>query len=497
MHDPVGEAVDGGLEEVVKPEPSGYRAASARSLAASSRVRDSVIAATASFEERRKAAYGEIDAGRWRDWAAAVRSHAATHLDRYLREAETSLIKNGAQVHWALDATEALAVLDGITESHAVRSVVKAKSMLSEELGLNEHLAQRGLDVRETDLGEYIIQLLGESPSHIVGPAIHKSLEECRLLFHERFGTATDARPDELAQKARVLLRDEFLGADLGISGGNFVAADTGTVALIENEGNIGLCTSLPRIHVAFVGIEKVVARFTDLAGLLQLTARAATGQPIGNYVSLIQGPRREDEPEGPAEFHVVFVDNGRADVLADPVAWEALRCVRCGACLNTCPVYRQTGGHAYGWVYSGPIGAILAPAMLGLEEAMPLPFASTLCGGCAEVCPVRIPIPEILRYWRRRAVDAGLDPLAERWAMRGFARMARRPTIFKRASAVLGRFLPSSRAAARTLRALPVLNGWVAEREIPRPCEGSKPRGGSTRAGRARSPDSEPPLRR
>jgi len=334
---------------------------------------------------------------------------------------------------------------------------------------VNRHLESLGVSVRETDLGEYIIQLLGEPPSHIVGPAIHKSLDDCRRLFHDVLGTPLDGDPDTLAAAARDALRAEFLDADLGISGGNFLAADTGTIALIENEGNIRLSTSLPRVYVAFVGIEKIVPRLEDVAGFVQLTARAATGQPIGNYVSLIQGPRTGDEVDGPEEMHVVLVDNGRTRLLGDDAAWEALRCVRCGACLNICPVYRQTGGHAYGWTYSGPIGAILSPGMLGLEEAMPLPFASSLCGACAEVCPVRIPIPDLLVHWRERAVEAGLTPLAEGVALKAFTLAAEHPSAFDAGGALL-RKTPWQSIGRR----LPVLGGWIGERAAPRPSEKS-----------------------
>jgi L-lactate dehydrogenase complex protein LldF len=446
-------------------KPGQYRKQAAATIRDEPHVRDSVTRATRTFDAHRVQAFSQIDSERWRDWARDVKTHLLTHLDQYLEQAEERLTANGATVHWAETAEDALEVLSGVVRDHGIKSAVKAKSMLSEELGVNTHLEELGVAVRETDLGEYIIQLLGEPPSHIVGPAIHKSLEDCRELFHERLGTPRNAEPDQLAAAARIALRREFLAADLGISGGNFLAADTGTIALIENEGNIRLSTSLPPVHVAFVGIEKLVPTLTDVSGFVQLTSRAATGQPVGNYVSLIQGPKRDDEPDGPEEVHVVLVDNGRTNLLADDAAWEALRCVRCGACLNICPVYRQTGGHAYGWTYSGPIGAIIAPGILGLEEAMPLPHASSLCGACADVCPVRIPIPELLVHWREKATEAGLAPKPETLGLKAYAALAQRPALFNTAGAIMRR-TPLKLGG----RALPVLNGWMQERAAPKP---------------------------
>ncbi len=424
-----------------------------------------MIAATGHSNVNRNRAYADIDADRWRDWGKAVKTHVLTHLDRYLEEAEASLTANGVHVHWAETAADALTAVRGIVREHDVKTVIKGKSMLTEELGVNEHLERLGVHVREGDLGEYIVQLLGEPPTHIVGPAIHKSLEDCRRLFHEWLGTPLDGDPDTLARAAREALRAEFLAADMGITGGNFLAADTGTVALIENEGNIRFSTSLPKVHVAFVGIEKLVPSLEDVAGFVQLTTRASTGQPIGNYVSLIQGPRRDDEVDGPEEVHVILVDNGRTRLLADEKAWEALRCVRCGACLNICPVYRQTGGHPYGWTYSGPIGAILAPGLLGLEEAMPLPFASSLCGACADVCPVRIPIPELLVHWRERAVEAEVAPSIEGLGLAAYALLSDHRSLFDVGGAML-RWLPWRFGG----RALPILGGWMQERSAPRP---------------------------
>jgi L-lactate dehydrogenase complex protein LldF len=443
--------------------PAGYARAAADTIRNTPHVRAAVTAATRTFDTHRRESWAEIDVDAWRTWCRDVKQHVVTHLDEYLEQAEANLLANGVRVHWAEDAREALAILGDIVDAGAIRRVVKAKSMLTEELGVNAYLEGLDVHVRETDLGEYIIQLLGEPPSHIVGPAIHRSVDDCRRLFHERFGTAMDATPEKLAATARQALREEFLAADLGISGGNFLVAETGTLALIENEGNIRLCTSAPSVHVAFVGIEKLLPRMSDLSGFLQITARSATGQPIGNYVSLITGPRGPDEIDGPEEVHVVLVDNGRTRLLVEDVAWEALRCVRCGACLNICPVYRQTGGHPYGFTYSGPIGAILAPALLGLDEAMPLPFASSLCGACADVCPVKIPIPDILLHWRQRAVEAGLAPMGERLGMRAYAAAAERPAAFAAAGAML-RFVPWALGG----RALPVLGGWSGERTPP-----------------------------
>jgi L-lactate dehydrogenase complex protein LldF len=445
--------------------PSDYATAAAASIRDQPEVRDAITSATRTFDAHRAYAYAQIEVDEWRRWMEGVKNHLLSNLGGYLVQAEERMVANGIQVHWADTREDALTALDHIVSRHGVDRVVKAKSMLTEELGVNAHLEARGIKVRETDLGEYIIQLLGEPPSHIVGPAIHKSVDDCRSLFHAELGTPEDATPDQLAAAARSALREDFLSADLGISGGNFLVAETGTIALIENEGNIRLSTSVPPVHVAFVGIEKLLPRFDDLSGFLQLTSRAATGQPIGNYVSLLQGPRTPNEVDGPTEVHVILVDCGRSRLLADDTAWEALRCVRCGACLNICPVYRQTGGHPYGWTYSGPIGAILAPGLLGLEEAMPLPYASTMCGACVDVCPVRIPFTDILLHWREQAVAAGLTSASEKLSMKAFATATEHPKLWGLAAAVLRR-IPLQRGG----RALPVLGDWTGQRDAPRP---------------------------
>ena len=442
-----------------------YVARARRIIEESPEVRTAVSGATAAFDAARKRAYAEVDSDRWRRWAEGVKSHVLTHLDEYLEQAEARLTEGGTTVHWASGADEARRIVTDLARTRGVRSVVKGKSMLSEELDLNPALEEAGVEVFETDLGEYILQLLDEPPSHILGPAIHRSLEDVQRLFADRLGTPPDETPNGLAAAAREELRRRFLAADMGITGGNFLVAETGTLALIENEGNIRLTTSLPRIHVALVGIEKLLPKFDDLAGFLQLTARAGTGQPVGCFVSLINGPARGPDDDGPEEVHVVFVDNGRTTVLADEHAWEALRCVRCGACLNTCPVYKQTGGHAYGWVYSGPIGSVLDPGLLGLEETVPLPFASSLCGACFEACPVRIPIPELLLHWRREAQKRGLTPASERIALGTFARAATRPGLY----AWMGK-VGTRAAVSPALKRLPVLSGWTDQREPPAP---------------------------
>ncbi|MDM7325208.1 MAG: LutB/LldF family L-lactate oxidation iron-sulfur protein [Thermus sp.] len=434
-----------------------YPKEAARLLKEKPGVREAVTGATLHFEKNRKRAYGEMDAEALRERAKRVKDHLLTHLDHYLEMAEKRLRENGVQVHWAEGPEDAHRILREVVARHGVRRAVKAKSMLTEELAVNPLLESLGVEVWETDLGEYLIQLLGEPPSHIVGPAIHLSLSEIQRLFHERFGTPLDAPPEALAAVARKTLREAFLRADLGISGANFLVAETGTLALMENEGNIRLSTSLPQVHVAFVGIEKLLPRLSDLALFLPLTARAATGQRLSTYVSLIQGPAKEGE-EGPKEVHVVLVDHGRTALLHDLEAWEVLRCLRCGACLNACPVYRQTGGHPYGYVYSGPIGAVLDPGLLGLEEAYPLPYASTLCGACYEACPVKIPIPKLLLTWRHRAVERGLVPTWEKGAMRAFQLVMESPTLYRLFSKAL-RGLPVPQ------HLLPLLRAWTEGR--------------------------------
>ncbi len=341
-----------------------------------------------------------------RQQASDLRLHTLLNLDTYLEQLAGQVTAAGGQVHWAMDAAEARSIVLEIARQHAVKLAVKVKSMATEEIGLNHALQEAGVEVFETDLGEFIIQLAGTGPSHIIVPAVHLKKEQIADLFHEKLGVDAPPDPTRLTEIARATLREKFLHADMGISGANFLVAETGTLVTVTNEGNGRMCTTLPDLHVAVVGIDKVVPDWETLAVLLRMLARSATGQKISTYTSFITGPRREDGEGGAKEFHLVLLDNGRSRILKDPVGRETLKCIRCGCCLNICPVYQNVGGFAYGWFISGPIGAIFSPQILGGQAARQLPFASTLCGACADVCPVKVPIPQILLHLRKRVAD-------------------------------------------------------------------------------------------
>ncbi|MER3455769.1 MAG: iron-sulfur cluster-binding protein [candidate division GAL15 bacterium] len=398
-----------------------------------------------------------------RERAKHIKQHTLAHLDRYLEQLEHQVRARGGHVHWARDAEEAAACVVRICQQGQAKRVAKSKSMVTEEVELNRALEEAGMEVVETDLGEFVVQISGDRPSHLIAPIIHKRREEVAELFSRHLGTPPDAPVPVLTAAARAHLRQTFLRADVGITGANFLVAETGTVVLVENEGNARMVTSLPRIYVAVAGIEKVIPRLSDLAVFLPLLVRSATGQRLSAYVSLLSGPRGPAEQDGPDGFHLVLVDNGRTGVLADPQLREALECVRCSACLNVCPVYERAGGHAYGSVYSGPIGAVVTPALTGGGGLLDLPFASTLCGACREVCPLRIDIPRMLVALRMRAQQA---PQA-RWE-RGVAGLAAwvlcHPTAYRWASLV-------ARGLQPVVRFLPIrpLRAWARGRELPR----------------------------
>src|SRR5436190_17273274 len=385
--------------------------ANARAALNDVQLRGALRYATTLFGKRRLEAARSLD--NWeelRSRARAIKDETLLHLDRYLEEFSANAEKFGAQVHWARDAAEANAIVCKLARERGARLAVKSKSMATEEIHLNAALEREGIAAVETDLGEYIIQLAGETPSHIIAPAIHKTKGQVAELFAKELKREVAADPEVLTRLARGELRDKFLRADLGITGANFAVADTGSVVLVTNEGNGRMVTSLPRVHVAVMGIEEVGPSMTDLMVFLQILAKSATGQKLSVYTTLVQGPRRPGELEGPDEFHLVLLDNGRINQLAGPLR-EALYCLRCGACLNVCPVYRQTGGHAYGHTYPGPIGILLTAMLNGPGAVKDLAHASSLCGACAEACPVRIDIPRMLIELRREVDEKRIAP--------------------------------------------------------------------------------------
>lgn len=370
-----------------------------------------LIFTTDLFRERRTSAIENVDD--WEDLrsrAREIKKETISNLDKYLEMLEENVVKTGGKVHWANNANEASKIILDIASRGKVQAVVKSKSMTTEEIELNHVFEHAGIEAIETDLGEYIIQLAGETPSHIIVPAIHKTKDEISKLFSEKLDIPYYSEPEQITKVAREKLRKKFLSADMGISGVNFAVAETGTIVIVENEGNARMTTTLPRIHVALMGIEKVIPRFEDLGLFLSILARSATGQKMSSYVSFITGPKRKDDKDGPEEFHLVLLDNGRSGILGSQETRESLYCIRCGACLNICPVYRKVGGHSYGWVYSGPIGAIINPQLLGIDKAPDLPFASSLCGACKDVCPVKINFPHVLLELRKRVIDDNIN---------------------------------------------------------------------------------------
>jgi L-lactate dehydrogenase complex protein LldF len=408
------------------------------------------------------------DSDKLRDHAKRVKEHTLAHLDRYLEQLEASVQCLGGYVHWAADAAEARRVIIDIAQKVGCRRVVKSKSMTTEEVHLNPALEAAGIGVTETDFGEYVIQLAGERPSHLVAPAVHHTRESIARLLSEKLGEKLPDDARTLALTGRRVLRERFRQADMGITGANFAVAETGTIALVTNEGNGRLTTTCPRIHVALVGMEKVIPRLEDLPVFLKLLGRAAMGQTLSVYTTLITGPRRPGETDGPEAFHLVLLDNGRSRVLATPFR-ESLQCIRCGACLNACPVYRRIGGHAYGGVYSGPIGSILTPLYDSVADNPHLPHASSLCGACQAACPVRINIPHML-IGLRELQHAHKSGRGERLAYWLWKEVLRRPWLYRLA---LRAARPVLRALARDgwLTRLPGPGaGWTEARDFPAP---------------------------
>jgi L-lactate dehydrogenase complex protein LldF len=405
-----------------------------------------------------------------REWARAIRQRALDDLDVWLTIFEENARARGATVLYAQTPAEINALVLEIARRHDVHKIIKSKSMVSEESALDHAIEAAGLTVVETDLGEYILQINNyEPPSHIIGPALHKSREEVADLFHRRHGTPRKDAIEELCLEARQVLRTHYLTADMGISGGNFFVAETGSVVVVTNEGNATLTTTLPRVHVAISGIEKIVPTLEDVATLMRLLPRSATGQSISNYVDILTGVKGPGEFHGAEHMYFIVVDSGRSAVLGSDVK-DALRCIRCGACMNHCPVYQNIGGHAYGWVYPGPIGAILTPMYVGLENALDLPHASTMCNQCGVVCPVKIPLPDLQRKLRDKEFERHLRPWHERAALKTWAWFARHPVLYGFASQIGIRLLRVLADRNGMIRKLPFGSGWTDERDMPAP---------------------------
>lgn len=408
-----------------------------------------------------------------RDIGRDIKNHTLAHLDFYLETFAANVERAGGKVHWCSTAEEAREAVLKICRDANAKTVTKGKSMISEELGINDHLETHGIQPVETDLGEYIIQLRRETPSHIIAPAFHLNREDWEADFRRAH---TDLDPDrvfherrDILTEARSRLRQKFLAADVGITGANFLVAETGSSVIVTNEGNGDLTQTLPRVHIALASIEKVVPTLEDCVSLLRLLARSATGQDFSVYTTFSTGGRREADLDGPQEYHVVLVDNGRSNMIGTEFQ-EMLRCIRCAACMNHCPVYGAVGGHSYGWVYPGPMGSVLTPSLIGVDQAGHLPNASTFCGKCESVCPVKIPLPKMMRHWREREFERHLSPQAMRSNLGLWAWFAKRPEAYRLATGLGVKALKLWARGKGAFASLPFAGGWTAGRDLPVP---------------------------
>jgi L-lactate dehydrogenase complex protein LldF len=408
-----------------------------------------------------------------RENARAIKNHTLAHLDLYLEAYEEKVTESGGVVHYTESGADALAIILDICRKAGARTVTKGKSMIGEEISLNEHLEANGIEPIETDLGEYIIQIRHEPPSHIIAPAVHLTKEQVEADFrrvHTHLPTDRDlSEPEALLAEARGVLRQRFLAADVGITGANFLVAETGTSVIVTNEGNGDLTQILPRIHIVLATLEKITPTLNDVSQILRVLARSATGQDMAVYTTFSTGPRRPGDPDGPDEYHVVLLDNGRSAMLGTEFQ-DMLRCIRCGACINHCPVYQEIGGHAYGWVYPGPMGAVLTPTLIGVDKAGHLPNASTFCGRCESVCPMKIPLPDMMRHWREREFERHLSPATWRWGLGVWAWFARRPRLYQFGTKLAMRVLGNLGAGRGRFRRLPLAGGWTKHRDLPAP---------------------------
>ena len=426
------------------------------------------------FMARRSAAVANLpEFEQLRDIGREIKNHALAHLDFYLERFAENVERNGGTVHWARDAEEARVIILDICRGVGARTVTKGKSMISEEIGVNAYLSANGVTPIETDLGEYIIQLRDETPSHIIAPAFHLNREDWEAQFRL---SHTDLPADrvfgerrDILTEARSRLRSKFLAADVGITGANFLIAETGSSVIVTNEGNGDLTQTLPRVHVALASIEKVVPTLEDATSLLRLLARSATGQDFSVYTTFSTGSRRVGDLDGPEQYHVVLIDNGRSSMLGTEFQ-EMLRCIRCAACMNHCPVYGAVGGHAYGWVYPGPMGSVLTPSLIGVDQAGHLPNASTFCGKCESVCPVKIPLPKMMRHWREREFERHLQPGAIRSNLALWAWFARRPGLYRLATRLGAVALGMMGRKRGRFAKMPFAGGWTGGRDLPAP---------------------------
>ena len=427
-----------------------------------------------SFIARRAAAVTALpEFEQLRDAARDIKNHTLAYIDFYLEEYERNLLAAGGRLHWCSTAEEARDAVLAICRDTDARTVTKGKSMVGEELAINDHLERNGITPIETDLGEYIIQLRHELPSHIIAPAFHLNLEDWEATFRKAH---TDLPHDrafrerrDILTEARAKLRERFLTADVGITGANFLIAETGSSVIVTNEGNGDLTQTLPRVHIVLASIEKIVPTIEDCTSLLRVLARSATGQDFSVYTTFSTGARRPGDLDGPDEYHVVLVDNGRSAMLGTEFQ-DMLRCIRCAACMNHCPVYGAVGGHAYGWVYPGPMGAVLTPSLIGVDQAGHLPNASTFCGKCESVCPVRIPLPKLMRHWREREFERHLSPGATRYGLAVWRFFARRPWLYRLTTRTAAVTLGAFGRRRGSFRKLPLASSWTAGRDMPAP---------------------------
>ncbi|WP_028796128.1 LutB/LldF family L-lactate oxidation iron-sulfur protein [Thalassobaculum salexigens] len=424
-------------------------------------------------ENRARTVAGLPEFERLRDAGRDIKNHVLANLDFYLERFEENVTANGGHVHWCRTPAEAREKILEICKRREAKTVTKGKSMVAEEIGLNDYLEENGVEPIETDLGEYIIQLRHEPPSHIIAPAIHVTREQIAEDFRrEHKDLDPDRRleePRDFTDEARAKLRDRYFAADVGITGANFLIAETGSTVIVTNEGNGDMTQLLGKAHVVIASLEKIVPTLEDASTILRLLARSATGQEMSVYTSFSTGPKRSEDRDGPEEFHVVLLDNGRSAMLGTEFQ-DMLRCIRCAACMNHCPVYAAVGGHAYGWVYPGPMGSVLTPSLIGVEEAGHLPNASTFCGRCESVCPMRIPLPKMMRHYRQREFEKGLSPQKARVGLSVWSYFATRPKLYRLATRLASGVLGRLGKVNGRLTSLPLAGGWTSVRDMPAP---------------------------